>query len=190
MKFDLDIFCRVVVPFLTLIFGAWLSRFLEKRVRLIAYNVHAYSTEIKNPSGQPIRVNGHSIVILNSGKLAANNVRITHHTLPDFSVYPPANYTQINLPDGSKEIVIEKMIPGQQLTISYLYFPPLLWNQIHSGIKSDECFAEVINVIPSPQYPKWIINLLRILILVGIASLLYWSTCLLNSFSFFEQTKL
>lgn len=182
MKFDLDIFCKIVVPFLTLISGVWLNRFLEKRVRLIAYHVHAYSTEIKNPSGQPIRVNGHSIVILNSGKLAANNVRINHYVLPDFSIHPPVNYTQVDLPDGSKEIVIEKMIPGQQVTISYLYSPPLLCNQIHACINSDERFAEVINVIPSPQYSKWVINLLRVLILIGIASLLYWAACFLINF--------
>jgi len=185
MEFNSDIFFKTVIPFFTLLFGAWLNRFIEKRVKLIAYFIHASTTEIKHPQNPPITINSHSIVVLNAGKLPANNVRIVHNILPNFSIHPSTNYVTSDLPDKTKEIIIAKLLPGEQVTISYLYFPPLFYNQIHNRIKSDEVLAKEINVIPSPQYPKWLINLLKFLIFVGVASLLY-SIWALVSFVFYR----
>jgi hypothetical protein len=76
---------------------------------------------------------------------------------------------------GGAEIVIPKLVPSEQVSISYLYFPPLLWSQIHAYTKSDEGFAKIINVLPTPQLPKWIANLIWLLVFIGVVSLLYLS---------------
>lgn len=62
---------------------------------------------------------------------------------------------------------------NEQVTISYLYFPPLLWSQINSYTKSDESFAKTLNAIPTPQPAKWLIVVIWSLVFVGVVSLLY-----------------
>ena len=64
-------------------------------------------------------------------------------------------------------------MPEEQITISYLYAPPLLWSQIHAYTKSDEGFAKILNVLPTPQPKKWIVRAFWALAFVGTASLLY-----------------
>ena len=58
--------------------------------------------------------------------------------LPSFQLYPSIAYQVVDLPDGAKEILIPTMVPGEQLTISYLYGPPLTYAGVNAGIRSDE----------------------------------------------------
>ena len=75
--------------------------------------------------------------------------------------------------NGIAEIVLDKLVPNEQIQISYLYAPPLLWSQIHAYTKSDDGFAKIITVLPTPQSPKWVIRMFWVLVLIGFASLLY-----------------
>jgi hypothetical protein len=52
------------------------------------------------------------------------------------------------MPRGRQDIVIPKLIPGEQVTISYLYFPPMTFDQVNDGIKCDQGFAQAIPVLP------------------------------------------
>lgn len=72
-----------------------------------------------------------------------------------------------------KNRVIPKLVRNEQVTISYLYFPPLLWSQINSYTKSDEGFAKTLNAIPTPQPAKWLIVVIWSVVFVGVVSLLY-----------------
>ena len=75
--------------------------------------------------------------------------------------------------DGSKEIVIPTLVPSEQITISYLYFPPLTVAQVNGGIKSDQGFAHQIPVLLQRQYPKWFNILAIALFLFGLSFALY-----------------
>lgn len=122
----------------------------------------------------PVPVHTHAIVVRNAGRATANQVRIGHHFLPEnFQIHPPVPHTVERAPNGSGEIIIPKMVSAEQVTISYLYFPPLLWSQIHAYTKSDKGFAKILTVLPTPQFPKWVSSLLWALIFVGVVSLLY-----------------
>ena len=68
----------------------------------------------------------HSVVLRNSGRRPATNVRLAHPYLPDFNVFPSVGYRVENLPGGGREIVMPTLVPNEQVTISYLYFPPPL----------------------------------------------------------------
>jgi hypothetical protein len=75
--------------------------------------------------------------------------------LPEhFQLFPSIPHTVERNVGGIAEIIIPKLVPDEQITVSYLYFPPLLWSQIHACTKSDEDFAKILTVLPT-QLPKW-----------------------------------
>lgn len=59
------------------------------------------------------------------------------------------------------------------MSISYLYFPPVLYNQIHAGIRHSQGFAQEVTVLPTPQYPAWVLRVLRALVVLGTVAVLY-----------------
>lgn len=172
MPLDLDLTVKIAVPLTTLVLGKYLDRWITKRSKLIIFLGHASSFTMRGEN--PSTFNTHHIVIRNVGRVSANNVRIGHFVLPDhFQLYPPIPHTVVRIEGGIAEIVIPKFVPEEQVTISYLYAPPLLWNQIHAYTKSDEGFAKLLNVLPTPQYPKWVSRTIWTLSFVGLAALIY-----------------
>lgn len=164
-----------------LVAGAIVARLFERRPRLIAYYGHVgeFRLEDKSNPGKFSGVHTHSIVIRNSGKVTANNVRVPHNPIPDnvlvphISVNHDAAYKTESLPGGGNQLVFATLVPREQVTISYLYFPPLTFNLINGPVRSDEGMAKVITVLPQEQYPKWVQLLSALLLLVGAITLLY-----------------
>jgi hypothetical protein len=118
-------------------------------------------------------------VIRNNGKLAAHNVRVPHNPTPqglmppNISVDRDASFREQALPSGGNEIVFDTLVPRQQVTISYLYFPPLTFNLINGAVRSDEGMARVINVLPTAQYPRWVQTLSFVLLAIGAIATIY-----------------
>ena len=109
------------------------------------------------PGGQPFGVDTHAVVIRNAGRATAHNVRVPHWGLLEgnvppisVSVFPPVTTTR-EVTEGRETLVIPVLAPGQQVTLSYLYFPPITFNVIHIPISSDEVMARQLNVLPTPQ---------------------------------------
>jgi hypothetical protein len=82
-------------------------------------------------------------------------------------------YTVRDLPGGEKEIVIPTLVPKKEVTVTYLYFPPLTWSQVNTHLESDDGPVRVIRVLPTLQLPKWAIVVLWGLIVYGVIALLY-----------------
>jgi hypothetical protein len=173
MNIDWDLVIKIGIPLVTLFLGRFLDQILTKRPKLISYLGHVSSFILNNPQNKT-QVYTHAIVIRNAGREAANNVRIGHNFLPpDYQIFPSVPHSVVNPPTGGSEIVIEKLVPSEQLTISYLYFPPLTWDRINSYTKSDEGFAKILNVIPTPQPPRLVIALFWFFVFVGVVTLFY-----------------
>lgn len=172
MNVDWNVVATIVAPLLALFVGAWLNRYLERRPKLLSYlgHVSAFTLQDENRT----QVYTHSIVVRNGGKKKASNVRIGHNVLPNYKIYPEINFNIVETPNGGREILIPTLIPGEQITISYLYFPPLTWDQINAFTKSDEGFAKILNVLPTPQPPKWVIRLFWFFVFVGVTTCLYF----------------
>jgi hypothetical protein len=77
------------------------------------------------------------------------------------------------LPSGEEELVFATLAPKQQMTIGYLYFPPVLFTHIHLPIRSDEGMATQLFVLPTPQARKSLVYLQWSLTVIGIAAVLY-----------------
>ena len=118
-------------------------------------------------------VYAHSIVVRNAGRKPALNVRLGHHYLPSFELSPSINCEVLQLTKGGNEILFPTLVPDEQVTISYLYFPPITWNLIHSYVKSDEGIAKKVTVLQTEQYPRWVQLALRALLIIGVITIVY-----------------
>ena len=137
--------------------GAVITKHVEGKADLVSFFGHSSAFTVNQPGQPPFVIHTHDVVIQNVGKKPANNVRVSHAILPDqFNVFPSVPYTVEQLPDGKKDIVIPRLVPRQQIVISYLYYPPLMWNQVHAGIRSDEGFARQQEVQLQRKTPTWL----------------------------------
>lgn len=173
MNFDPDVIAKLAGPVLTLVIGAVIKHYAEARSKVISFigHISAFTVQDKLLT----QVHTHSVIVRNAGRKAAHNVRLLHGVLPNnITVYPPIQYTIERNPEGHGEIVIPILVPKEQVTISYLYFPPLIWNQINVNTKSDDGFARIINVIPIPQPNKAVLAGVWFLVFVGASFLFYW----------------
>lgn len=154
--------------------GAVIAKRVEGRADLVSYFGHASAFTINNPGQPPFVIHTHDVVIQNVGKKPANNIRVSHLVLPpQYNVYPSMPYTVQTLPDGKQDIVVPLLVPGQMMVISYLYYPPLLWNQVHASIRSDEGFARQQEMLLQRKQPKWLINLALAGLGIGCLTVLY-----------------
>ena len=69
--------------------------------------------------------------------------------------------------------MIPVVVPNEQLTISYHYFPPITYAQVNNGVKFDEGFATEIPVLLQRQYPGWYNYIVGTLMIVGVSTLAY-----------------
>jgi hypothetical protein len=180
MVIDFSLFGRIAVPLVTTVLGMLIGRAIERRPRVVVFYGHVGAFQLQ-PSGQYPGggVHTHSVVIKNTGKLAARNVRLPHPLALkpplNFSVYPPTEFTRTPLAGGGEQITFPVLVPGQEVTVSYLYFPPLLVGQINLPISSDEGMARVLNVLPTPQRSRWVRTIFQVLAFIGAITVVYFA---------------
>ena len=173
MDIDWGIVATVAAPVIALFIGAALNRAIERRPRLVTYLGHVSAHRVEREGGAPFNVFTHSVVLKNAGRSPAHNVRLSHSILPNFNVHPSIVYETERLPNGDVDIVIPVLVPGQEITISYLYYPPTTWDKINGSVKSDEGLAKFITVLPAVRYPTWVNAIAGGLMLAGAVALLY-----------------
>lgn len=173
MTIDWNAVAAIAAPIIALFVGVWVNRRFESRPILISYFGHVAAFVHTPAGGQPIHVHTHAVVLRNAGRRAATNVRLHHNILPDFNIWPALVHRVETLPDGSKDILIPTLIPGEEVTVSYLYFPPVTVAQVNAGIKCDQGFAHAIAVLLQRQYPRWFNRTAAALMLAGLISVIY-----------------
>jgi hypothetical protein len=196
IELTFDTVIRVAAPLIVALVIGVTRRVIEGRPRLITYLVHATAHPLPpptqaagpqppaqpvtplqpaNPAPVPAFVNTHSIVVKNTGKKTAHNVRIEHAVFPlSYQLSPTMSHTVTRGQNDSAEICIPVLVPGELVTISYLYVPPLFWHQIVGGVKSDEGMARTIQTIPTSPPPRAVVWLLWTLIFIGASFVAYW----------------
>jgi hypothetical protein len=176
MNIDWNIFLTIAMPIISIFFGALITHLFTNRERLITHYGHVSSFKVKQEEADKddYWVYTHSVVIRNIGRKTARNVRLGHAVLPqNVRVEPDIDYIQKDLPGGGKEFVFPSLVPKKQVTISYLYFPPLTYNQINTHVESDEGPAKLVTALLQPQAPKWLVKLIWALIVIGTVALIY-----------------
>lgn len=151
---DWSLVIEISKPVISAGVGLFIGRAIERRAKLVTFYGHVSSFNLQGQN--PMVVNTHALIVRNTGRLSCNNVRVSHNVVvPNVTIYPNISHTRNTLSGGGEEILFPVLVPGEQVTISYLYFPPLTWNLINSSVRSDEGLAKVLNVLPTPQLPAW-----------------------------------
>ena len=172
MKIDWSVVATIASPIIALFVGAVLNRFIERKPRLIAYFTHA--TAFPLTGANPGTIHTHGIVIKNTGRHPAIDIRVRHNFLPEhFNIHPGVEYQVQRLSNGGAEIIFPRLVQNEQVSISYLYFPPVVYSQIHAGIRHSDGFATEVTALPTPQYPPWILRGLLLLLIVGSITIFY-----------------
>jgi hypothetical protein len=172
MTIDWDLVVKLAGPVIGALAGAGVKHLFDSRPRVVAFLGHVSGISLKRDDGY-ISVGTHSVVLRNAGNKTAKNVRIGHNVLPDFQVSPDVQYSIESLPGGQKEIKFDQLIPKKQLTITYLYFPPLTWEQINTHLETEDGPIKVLRVLPTIQLSKPVISTLWILMGIGLVTILY-----------------
>jgi len=172
---DWQVVATVAAPIIALFIGAWLDRKVERKAILDWYLGHVSAFKYTAPGGNKLDIYTHSIVLSNNGRRTATGVRVHHTVLPDFNIAPSVPHSIETLPDGTRDIVVPSLVPGEVLTISYLYFPPVTWAQVNAGIKSDTGFARSVTMLLQRQYPQWFNITGAALMLIGLITLAYFA---------------
>ncbi len=169
---ELAVFLQIAIPLLCIFLGAYLSNWFVQP-SLIAYIGFVADFHIKTDTN-PVDIFTHSLVIRNQGKKVANNVRLGHFCLPpNYRVSPSVDYSIETTSNGIKEILLPRLLPGEQITISYVYFDSIVTGKIHNYVKSDEVLARVVKVLSVQQYPTWVNNCIRVFIFLGFCTAIY-----------------
>ncbi|MDP2761457.1 MAG: hypothetical protein Q8O64_13870 [Sideroxyarcus sp.] len=173
MAIDWNVVATISAPIIALFIGVWVNRRFENRPILISYFSHVSAFRYTPPDAQPSQVNTHSVVLRNTGRQSATNVRLHHTFLPEFNIWPVVVHHVEPLPNGCQDIVIPTLVPGEEITVSYLYFPPVVVGQINAGIKCDQGFANQITVLLQRQFSRWFNRTVIALVIVGIITICY-----------------
>ena len=171
LDLDLELLAKLAAGAITLA-AALLKLRSDRGSRLVTYVSHATAF----PLGEQGQVHVHSIVLSNTGKRTAFNVRVPD-LVPrerlNITVFPAASYRFESSPEGTFEIIFPTVVPNEKITISYIYQQDLLWSQISWPPKSDDGQAEVIRLIPAHKPSPVLRKVTWGLALLGVAVLAY-----------------
>ena len=173
MNINWDLVLKIAYPLVILFLGIILNKWFEDRPRLISYISQTFGINTKAPNGSNLTAHTHSVVVGNVGRKSATNVRLGHAVLPAFQILPSIDHSVKDLPDGSKEIVIPTLVAKKQVTINYLYFPPLRFDQINTYTESDQGSARIVNMQLTRQYSPTLIKAMLLVFLLGLVTLGY-----------------
>ncbi|WP_338616421.1 hypothetical protein [Pigmentiphaga sp. CHJ604] len=188
---DWDLVIKIATPVITLGLGALITRVAEERARVTAYLGHATSTLVRplavpelpqhSPAGQaeaapafqPFYIFTHTIVVTNPSRKPVTNLVLGHQTLPNFSVHPDTYHEVRKLPGGGTELVFPKLGAKKQITIAYLYQPPLIFSGINTSYECDAGPVRILAMIPSARPPRPIMWALWFILLYGVGAIIY-----------------
>jgi hypothetical protein len=178
LPIDFSLLASIGEKIVLLFAGGLVGRFFERSARLVAFYSHVGAFRIHTQGQPPSMVHTHSVVIRNAGRLAAHNVHVPHRGMLNaanihISIDPDLAHKVQTLPNGTEEILFAALPAQFQVTISYLYFPPIVFGQINAPIYCDEGSARQINVLPQPQRPRWVLAMLWGLIVIGVIAVVY-----------------
>jgi len=154
-------------------FLAWL-RVNQRKPRLEAFFIHGSSHPI--PQSQ-VPIHTHSLVVRNAGSYTATGVRISHSFVPqhtDIQVYPDRPKTVTSFGQNGSEILIDRLRPREQVTLSYLYPGPTLLTQFGTNVKFDDGFARFSEMQHVRVFPPWVRALILSLMFAGLSLVFYF----------------
>jgi len=170
---EIEVIGKLLAPVISAVVGGAFKLYSEGNAKLVSYVGHVAAFVLSD--AERTHVFTHTVVVRNAGRKAATNVRIGHRRLPpNIRLYPSVSHSIEPSEDGSGEIVIPVLVSKEEVTISYLYYPPLTWDLVNSYTKCDEGLAKIMPVQLSFKPSKLLIGVVFVLMFIGSSFLVYW----------------
>jgi len=164
----------VIEFIIAIVAGKVLIEWSQKKPKLVRYitNVSYFDIPVNQPGQTPLRVGTHTITIQNMGKAKAEEIEVYHNALPLYNVFPDTQCREEDTQQG-KVLKFDSLLPKSSMIISYFYLVvPNMPNYLPIYVKSKEGYANEIQTIHTPIFPKWIRYLTGILIALGVVFIL------------------
>ena len=171
------------VPFLTLV----LNGLFRAKARLVQAIPHTFTFLVQQPlldtQGKIINptqtAHTRSNLIGNVGRETATRVELIFNWKPDcVNVWPPRHFEERPQADKRYTMVFSSLAPNEFLNLELLSvnkdLPELLI------VRSDQCVAETINMLPQQILPQWQRRLAVLFLFAGLGAVVYMSIVLLQ----------
>lgn len=171
---DLDAYIKLASPVVAIALYV-AGRLFQDKSKVISWMDLGASFTLGDPDADGSRLHTHRIVLKNTGRGSAKNLRLGHLYFPEkIDVTPAVQYTITKNPDGHVELLFPTLVPGESITVSYLYFAPRIAAEINTYAKSDEGAVRIVTALPTPLPSMKVVRLLQFLAFTGACFLIYW----------------
>src|SRR5438105_1234495 len=92
VSIDWMVVATIAAPLLALVAGIWLKNVFENRPQLVTFFGAVSVFNYTAPNGTRLVVHTHDVVVRNTGRRSAHNVRLGHQTLPDHNISPAVDH--------------------------------------------------------------------------------------------------
>jgi len=111
-------------------------------------------------------------VLKNVGRKTATDVRVRHELRTEtFYVTPRVAYTDPDMPGGGFEIVFPRLVPQEEVAISYMHTAP--FNNFRGQITHAAGLASEVSALSRAEHPKWMTRTIWFLALVGSIAIIF-----------------
>lgn len=173
----------LIVPVIT-----WLlNSGFKAKAKLVWTNPHSFTFLLQEPirdangnvQSPTQRVCTASIKVINTGRDTANKVELVFNWRPHYiNLWPVRHYEPKTDQDGRHILIFDNLSPKEEIGIEIMSFnadlPALLL------VRSAECTAQEVKLMWVSFTSSWKINALRILLLLGASTFLYWLIALIQ----------
>ena len=170
MRIDWPTIGQAAWSVVLLLVGALVTWVLERKPKLTYYASHwsAYP----RPGSPPLIIHTHGIVLKNVGRKTATDIRVRHELRTEtFYVTPRVPYTDPDMPGGGFEIVFPRLVPQEEIAISYMHTAP--FNNFRGQITHASGPAVEVPAIPRVEHSKWVTRTILFLALVGLIAIVF-----------------
>lgn len=180
-------YSREIVGIFTVVLAFGLNRVFRPQAKLVYSVRHAFTflvdEPLKDADGNQITptqtINTASISISNLGIQPAKKVEITFNWKPMFlNVWPARHYDTKDAPSSRYSIILENMAPNEVFGMEILSINASLPGI--TSVRSEDCVATLVPMIPQPIQPRWRIILASALVVVGLAGTGYLIAALIQ----------
>jgi hypothetical protein len=164
-----------------------LNALLQPKARLFRQTRHRFTYLIQQPHVAPDgtilsptqTVNTESVSIFNAGRSPATKVEIVFNWQPqNINIWPSRHFEEKLSPDGRYHMFFDSLLAKDVVGFELLSVNAPLPEMV--TVRSEQCIATSVQLLPQPVLPKWKVVILLTLIAIGLAATTYGAIWLLQ----------
>lgn len=174
----------------TVLVGALIGRIFRLRPKLFYSVDHSTNILVDQPlvdnQGKQVAlsqlVRTASITVQNTGLLPAKGVEVAFNWKPPILNLSPARaFAEMGSAFGRYSLKFDSFAPGERTTIEIMSINAEL--PVMTAVRSDDCVGKLVSMAPQRVWPKWFLNTVALIMLLGVATLVYLAINLIKDFA-------